>query len=279
MSIKKIITGAAILLLVACGDKLTVSSDFSKTADIEKGREVFFDSEVVGKITKVDNQENKTKVMIELSGGNVKKIDASAAVVINRLKEGSPLEIYNRNTKTGELKDGQKLKGLDSMFELGAWMVGDAINLGSGTLSGYVEAFQTYLDSDKFDQDKAQVQEQIQQAGEAAKEAIKTVNQDVNKAVEDLSDSEGDAAKAVEQLGEELAPLAAELGKSGTAILQELEKLSKNLEQKDEDNQQVGTGLLESLLAMLENLNKSLQVEQEQQVDEVEEVKQQTTEQ
>ena len=263
MFIKKALAGVAILLLAACGDKITVNSNFSRTADIEKGQEVFFNDQVIGEVTGVDNQDTQTRVTIELEGKNLEQVDSSAAVVINRLKQGAPLEIYNRNTKTGAVKDGQELKGLNSMFELGAWMVGDAINIGGGTLSGYVAEFQKYLDSDQFEQDKTQVQQQIQQAGEAAKEAIKAVNNDMNKAVEELSDSESEAAKAVEQLGKELAPVVAELGKSGAEIMQELDKLSENLEQKTESNQELGANFLQSLLVMLQQLNEGLNAGQQ----------------
>lgn len=258
------LAAAAILLVGACGEKVTVNSDFSRTTDIEKGREVFFNNEVIGEVTKVDTHENKTRVTIELDSKGAEKIDASAAVVINRLKQDVPLEIYNRNTSTGKVEDGQQLKGLNSMFELGAWMVGDAINIGSGTLSGYVEAFQSYLNSEQFDQDKQQVQQQVQQASVAAQEAIKTVNEEVNKAVAELSNSEGQAAQAVEQLGKELAPVVAELGKSGAEIMQELEKLSQNLEQQGENAQGAGTDVLQSLLVMLEKLNQGIQQGQQQ---------------
>jgi len=261
-SIGRLLLLASLTLLMAarCSSGVQVSAHFENTQDIKEGTVVYFENEAVGEVVDVEATNGGSVVRLALSEEAPKSISSNAAVVVNRLKQGAPLEIYNRDIAGQEtLKDGQELKGFDSMLQLGAWMVGDAIQLGSGSVSDLVQSFQDYLQGDKFQQDKAEVTAQIGAATTAAQEALKTIEQDVNTAVQELVDSEGDAAKSIEQLGEELSPLVGELAKSGTILAEQLEQFTKGLQEAQNEEQQAGQTLIDSLTAMLEKLNRSMQ--------------------
>ena len=304
----KILSLSVLLLLGACsGSGVDVTAKFSNTQDIKEQAVVYFEDQPIGEVSDVKKSQNGSIVKLSLDKDAAKNISSRAAVVVNRLKEGAPIEIYNSgDANSAPLTTGQELKGLDSMFQLGAWMVGDAIQLGSGTVSQYVDAFQEYLKGDKFQSDKAQVQTQIAQATDAAKQAMETVERDVTEAVEeatgemskavaDLGDElepivkefavaeqemartveelgselspiieellgvESQMSQAVEELGTELAPMVKELSKSGSLLVEQLEQFTKGLENTQRGEQQAGKDFMESLLATLEKLNKSMQ--------------------
>ena len=70
------------------------------------------------------------------------------------MKNNAPIEIYNKLNEEVLIEKDAQLTGLNSMFQLGAWMVGDSLSAGSDSLTGYVDAFQRYLNGDQFQQDK-----------------------------------------------------------------------------------------------------------------------------
>lgn len=257
------------LFLFACADGTSeISTTFANTQDIQKGSEVFFDDQVVGAVSDVVMQNNGSRVVIELVPGTLEKLTDKSALVVNRLKEGAPLEIYNRATGDGQaLQAGQEIRGLDSMFQLGAWMVGDAIQLGAGSISHYVDSFQQYLQSDEFKQDKENIEIQIDGASVSAAQALEAVGDDLNRALEELVASENEISAAVDELGKELAPVVEQIGKSGSQLAIELEKFAAGLESTSESERQSGQKLLDSLVAMLEKLNSSMDQGMQQGVD------------
>ena len=217
--------------LVACGigGGVDAEASFANTTDIKEGAKIYFNDMLVGKVTDVEIKGNGSQLSLEFDEQAVQGISANSAIVVNRLKEGAPLEIYNRSDVPGEvLQSGQQIKGLDSMFQLGAWMVGDAIKLGADAVSEYVSAFQDYLGSDKFEQDKEIVQQQITTATDVAKEAIKTLGEDLNNASEQMQGQEKIAADSLKQLGRELVPLVEELGAGSSELIAELEKFTRS---------------------------------------------------
>lgn len=271
MRFSRLMAASSLLtLLVACGSSgLEITAQFSNTQDIDKGAIVYFDNEPIGQVIDTKVQGNGAAIVIELEESAAELVGSNAAVVVNRLKQGAPLEIYNPNSAASEfVQDGQALKGLDSMFQLGAWMVGDAIQLGSSSLGDYVTAFQEYLQSDKFEQDKSSVQAQVDTATNQAQQAIESIGTELATAMQELSASEGDAAQAVEQLGEELSPVVQEIAKSGALLMAQLEAFTQGLEQTDQTEQQAGQTFLESLTVMLEQLNQSIEQGIEESVDE-----------
>jgi hypothetical protein len=222
----------SLLFLVACGSEMNVKTTLNATQDVKEGDVVYYSQEIVGEITDVQQSNGKTILSIGLSEKGVDLIKQEAAVVVNRLKPNLPVEIYNKRDAIEPVQDGQELQGLSSMFQLGAWMVGDSLNIGDGedSLLGYVNAFQRYLQGDQFQEDKKTIQEGVEQLGKEAEVMAETLNKELEKASTDLAEVEGKAAQAVEQLGEELAPVVDQLAKSGKAISDELEKFAKNLE-------------------------------------------------
>lgn len=248
-----------VLLLTACSNDVTVTTTLNSTRDVEEGASVYLDEKVVGEVVDVDRAEGQTILKIELDEESRVAIKQNAAVVINRLKANAPIEIYNQKTEANSIQDGQELKGLDSMFQLGAWMVGDSLDMGADALTGYVSAFQKYLQGDNWQQDKAQITEQAQQVATAAEAVVKQAGEEVMKVTEDLKQVEGEVAAAVEQIGGDLAPVFGELAKSGQTIMQELEKLSSNLERQGDAEQAVGTQFMQSLEQALEALNDSME--------------------
>ncbi len=262
--IMKISVVALTLLLVACGNDVRVSVELSNTRDVKEGALVYLDEQKIGEVVDVEQQEGQTQLTIELDNHGVEAVKQNAALVINRLKPEAPLEVYNRQGSNLAIQDGQQLQGLDSMFQLGAWMVGDSLSVGANTLSGYVSAFQQYLDGDQWQQDKQVLENQAKQTAAAAQSMVEQVTTEVAKVNEGLAQAENDAAEAVEKLSNELAPVVAELAKSGESIVHELEKLTQNLNQQTEQQQAVGTDFMKSLATALEKLNESIEQSVEQ---------------
>jgi len=190
-----------------------------------------------------------------------KNLAAKSAIVVNRLKKDAPLEIYSRVGESGsELQAGQESEGLDSMFQLGAWMVGDVVQLGTGSLSKYVGAFQEYLNGQEFEQNKEQVQKQMTDVAKSATEAVKRVEEDVVAALNDFSINEEQMAQTIEKLGEELSPVVGEVARSSTELVGQLEQFIVNIETNaDLGEQQTGEKFLQSLVDTFEKLNKSIQ--------------------
>ena len=256
-----IVTSFIALLFTACGSSdFTVNSTFLNSKDIQEGAQVYFDNQAVGEVIDVESNDAGVTATLKLDKQAVIKIGSKAAIVVNRMKPEAPLEIYNRTSPQGDLlQDGQSIKGFDSMFQLGAWMVGDSIKLGSNTVSEYLDTFQGYLQSDKFDQDKQVVREQFNTAKDAAQDAIRQVEEDLNQAADEFTSSQEMAAEVVEELGEELAPVVKELASNGAELIAQLEKFAEGLEQSDPGRQQAGEEILKSLIEAIEKLNLAME--------------------
>ena len=225
---KHLIAFALLLTLAACSDNgINVTTTFENTQDVKEGTVVYFEDQAVGEVSDISNRGNGSLVEFSIDEDAAENISSNAAIVVNRLKEGAPLEIYNSGDATNEpLAAGQELKGLDSMFQLGAWMVGDAVQIGSGTVSQYVDAFQKYLKGDQFQADKAQVQQQVSEATTAAKEALETAGQDVVEAVDEVK---SEMAQAVEDLGDEIKPMVKEFAVAENEMAKTVEELGSEL--------------------------------------------------
>lgn len=242
------------------GDSLQVVAEFSNTQDIEVGKKVLHDGQQIGEVVDIDPNSYGSKVTLALNPEAAAKLSGNSAAVVNRLKEGAPLEIYNRNSVGGSvLVDGQSIRGLDSMLQLGSWMVGDAIQLGSSTLSEYIESFQGYLNSERFQDDKAAVKEQFDNAKNQANDVLKELQSDIESASDELLATEQAAAQAIEELGRELAPVVEELSGDGARLAEELNKFAESIENSSVEEQQAGEAFLASLLTTLERLNQALE--------------------
>ena len=248
--------------LVACsGNAINVTAEFSNTQDIKEGASVFFDGKKIGEVSDVDKNGTGSVVELELKHKATELVSARSAIVVNRIKAGSPIELYGRPSATDEkLEDGQKIKGLDSMFQLGAWMVGDAIQTGSDSVAEYVGAFQEYLSGDEFQQSKEVVQEQLSNLSQSAAEVVKDVEKEMSTAMKEFSINEEQMAQTIEQLGDELAPVVSEVAKSSTELVQQLEQFIVNIEESANlMDQQSGEKILESLAETFEKLNESIE--------------------
>jgi len=180
---------------------------------------------------------------------------------VNRIKSGSPLELYGRSKPSGnQLQDGQQIQGLDSMFQLGAWMVGDAIQIGTDSVSKYVGAFQEYLNGEEFEENKALVQEQLSGLTKSASNVLNDMEKEVNNALKDFSINEEEMAKTIEQLGNELSPLVNEVARNSAELVKQLEQFVVNMEEKGNfSEQQSGERILQSLVETFEKMNQSIE--------------------
>jgi ABC-type transporter Mla subunit MlaD len=255
-----ILTSLMALFFTACGGSdFTVNSTFSNTKDIQEGAVVYFEDQAIGQVIDAKASDAGVTVTVKLDKRAVTKIGSKAAIVINRMKQDAPLEIHNRTPVEGDrLQDGQSIKGFDSMFQLGVWLVGDSIKLGSSRASEYLESFQGYLQSDKFDQDKQAVHKRFNTAKGVAQDAIRQVEEDLNLAADEFANSEQVAAEVVSGLGEELAPLVKELASNGAELMSQLEQFAEGLEHSDIDRQQAGAKFLDSLIQSMDKLNHAM---------------------
>jgi hypothetical protein len=198
-------------------------------------------------------------------------IDSQAAVLINIIKPGMPLEIYaSASPETLGLTQGQQLKGLDSMLELVAWSLGGAIQVGSAELSGYVDSFQGYLQGEEFQADRTRVEEGVKEMAAIASDAMQTVEQDLAAAMSEISVSEEELAAAILELGDELSPVAEEMAKNGTDLMAELEKFAQGAESATAEQQASGQRLIESLIETIEKLNQAAELGAQRSLDEAE---------
>jgi len=256
---KKVIAILGLAILAACGSDTQIKTTFNATQDIQEGESVYLSDQVVGEVVDVDQSADKTIVTLELTEEGATKVRQKGAVVVNRLKQNKPLEIYNLKESQPTVENGDELKGLDSMFQLGAWMVGENLDLGSNTLLGYVNAFQEYLSGDKWQQDKQVIEEGVKQLGKEAESMAGALTQELSEATGDLGQVEQEAAKVVDQLGVELAPVMGELAKSGKVLVDQLGEFTRNIEQQDAEGKELGTTIMESLAKTLQTVNESMQ--------------------
>lgn len=245
-------------MLTACSSEMQVSATLNATKDVKEGDSVFLASDVVGEVIDVEQQGDKTLLNIELNNAGESSIKQNAAIVLNRLKANAPLEIYNKQAEQALIEEGAELTGLSSMFQLGAWMVGDSLDAGNESLNGYVDAFQRYLNGDQFQQDKKVLENGVKQLGSDVQGIAEAMTDEVKKATQDFGLVEEKAAKAVEQFGKELAPVLGELSKNSQAIIDELEKFTENIQAQNPEAKELGTTILASLLKTLETVNENI---------------------
>ncbi len=247
----------ALLALSACGDRsFNVTTQFASADGVELGEAVIYEGQPVGTVAGIDESLEGVTVELALDPESVTLFHTKSVVVVNSMEQGSPLEIYNRTTSDPiPLAEGQALQGLNSMFELGAWLVGDAVQLGSGTLSDLFDSFTGYLQGEQFAADKQAVEQQLSQAALAAQEAVKTVETDLSAALQELKASEGEMSEAIAKMGEELSPVVRELSASGSELIQQLEEFARNVEEQAQENPQLGQDLVQSLVQVLDELN------------------------
>ena len=251
------------LLLSGCGDRgVKVHTEFTSASGLEKGEPVYLDNQVVGKVVAIDEGINSTRVDLSIDSEYANLLHTKSAVVVNRSKVDTPVEVFNRSVAEPiPISDGQELQGLDSILELGAWMVGDAIQLGTGTLSDMVESFQGYLQGEQFQSDKQEIKQQLSAAALSAQAAMKNVESDLDSALQELKASETDIALAIEQMGDELSPIVRELSVTGAALIEQLEAFAQNLETEIEQNPNAGQEIFESLSKTFEQLNAEIEGE------------------
>lgn len=247
------------LLLAACGTEVKVTAMLNSTQDIKSGDPVFLQEQIVGEVTDISSKDGRIEVTIELDDNGVNSVKQDAALVMNRLKSASPLEIYNRQGAAQPIQDGDQLQGLDSMFQLGAWMVGDSISVGVGGLNNYVDAFQRYLNSEEWQRETQQLGDQAKQAVTATEDVVRQLTDEAAKATEQLYIAEQEAAKAVEQLGEQLKPVVDQVASSSDEVVKELERLVGVLNEQVDEHQPLGTQFAESLLNMMETLGATFE--------------------
>ncbi len=257
--LKSVILVFSAFMLAACGDSgVEVSTEFRSAQGVKEGARVYHQEAKVGQVVAVQplDESSGSRVIMMIEPEAAAKIDSQAAVAVNRIKPGSPLEIYaSAAAQEFGLKDGQQLKGLNSMIELVAWSVGDAIDVGTGELAGYVDSFQEYLAGEQFEQDRARVEQGVKEMAAIASETMKTVEQDLADAMSDIAVSEEELAAAILELGDEMSPIAEEMAKSGTDLMAELEKFTQGLENATAEEQIAGQKLIDSLIETIEKLN------------------------
>jgi hypothetical protein len=256
--------------LSACGNSgVEVTTEFGSTRDVKEGAKIYFESHGVGQVIGISEQGMVLVVTMLIDQQEAARIDSQAAVVVNRMKLGAPLEIYaSASPKAVGLIQGQQLKGLDSMLELVAWSVGDAIQAGSREISGYADSFQEYLQGETFQADRARVEEGVKEMAAVATETMRTVEQDLAEAMSEISLSEEELAAAILELGDQLSPVAGEMAKSGTDLMAELEKFSQGIDNSTAEEQASGQKLIESLIATIDKLDRAAERGAQSSVDE-----------
>ena len=250
-----------VALISACSDdRIEIVSQFANTQDINQGSAVYLDDKVIGEVLQTRKQNAGSRVVLAIDQAAAQTLSNESVVVVNRLKQGAPLEIYNRYENPNiTLKDGEEIIGLDSMLQLSAWMVNGAIQLGSDSLASYWQSFQDYMNNGKFQNDKQRVGKQINVATQATQQVIQQAEQEVSTAMRELANSEKQMVAAIKQMGEELSPIAKQLGKSGSVLMQELTTLVETLQKSNQQEQKAGTEFIQTLKNTIEQLKQKAQ--------------------
>ena len=252
-----------ILLLVlviavsACSNNgVSVTAKFDNTQDIGEGTSVYLGDKLIGSVSDISKTEHGSVVQMSLDSKLSKKVNSKAAVVVNRLRQGAPLEFHNPPGKiVSALENGQTVQGLDSMLQLVGWGVGSGFDAG---LEG-ISAFKDYLKSDEFERDKANAGIALDEGMKAAKDGLQEAGKTLEATINGVNLSEQELAAVVEELGDELAPVVKEFAQSGTELMLELERFAQNLEDTSAENQDSGEQFLESLTEALNTLNQSFE--------------------
>ena len=246
--------------LSACGDgRVEVASHFDSDNGVEPGRVVYFEDQEIGTVTAAEKTVNGVDVLLALQAEALEQISSKAALVVNSTKQGQPLEIINpSNLDAPALQAGQQLEGLDSMFEMGAWMVGDALDVSADTLNNIVESFSDYLQSDRFQDDATAVKLQIAEAAAAASDAAGDIEIDVDTALSNLKESEQQITAAVSKLGEQVSPMIKQLSESGKELLLQLEEMANSMDEQAKQEPAFGQELAQKLRDTFSRLSAEL---------------------
>ncbi|RBP53140.1 MlaD family protein [Arenicella xantha] len=248
-------------LLSACSnDSLDVVVEFNNTRDIKAGTDVHWQGSTVGEVSAVDLSDGVAQVHISLDPVKAKEISSEAAIVVNRVKPGAPLEIHNPTGPIAQaLQAGQTLHGMDSMLELMAWSVGDALNAGGKQLSSMVTGFQSYVQGEEFQRSKDQLQQQMTDAVESTGSALKTLEQGFADSIEDMAATEEQLAGAINDLSEELAPMVQEMSRSSAELAKQVDQFVLRMENATPEERASGERLMQSLVDMIDKLNSSME--------------------
>ncbi len=247
-----ILTAMAVLAGCSSDGGFLVEAEFKNTQDIKAGTAVYLGSKKVGSVKDSSNTEYGATVSLDLDPDAAELVNTRAAVVLNRLRQGSPLELHNPPGPIRQpLQAGQSIEALDSMTQLVGWGIGSSMKAGAES----VEAFKEYLQSDEFDRDKAELGIAIDEGLRLAKDGVKEAEKTISEALKEIELTEEEMAEVVHELGQELAPVAQELAQGGTELMLELEKLAMSLEQS---NPETGEALLQSFDDMLKQFGDSI---------------------
>jgi ABC-type transporter Mla subunit MlaD len=245
-------------LLSACGSGVEVTAKFDKVQSVNEGAQVYYLGDVVGEVIEHEKGQQGSTIVLSIKKDAATSIDPNSAVIVNEIKPGSPLEIHpSIAPQEGGVSEGQELRGLNSMFDLIAWSMGDVFKSTANELTAYADGVSNYLESDQFKNDKALVEQGMTEMANSAADAMKAVERDLAEAMADIDVSEEDLAKAIAGLGDDLAPLAQEMARNGTDLMLELERFEQGLRGASAEDQKSGKRLIESVLAAIERLEES----------------------
>jgi len=240
-------------------NNINVTAKFKNTKDIKQGATVYFEGRSIGEVADVSGADNGSVVKLEINEDAVSSISSDAALVVNRVKPGAPIELHN---PAGELIEtvqaGQSIKGIDSMLELMAWSVGDVLSEGGKEFTSFVKGFKGYLQGDDFQRGKQQFQSQMNEAASAATNAIKSIERDLGDVFDEMLASEEEMAGALDALTDELSPMVQQMSKSGTELALEMERFAHSLENATPSQRESGEELMASMTEMLAKLNESM---------------------
>jgi len=193
MSEQRILLRSALILLAvvsisACDlNGFNVTTSFSKTKNVAEGTLIYFDGKEIGKVSDVELLDDRINLTLSLDKAEAITIGSGAAVFVDFQQGVQVLEFYDRaNPENSKLEDDQSVLGIDSIFQLGAWIVGGTIQQGSSTVTEFIESFDDYLQSDEFDTDKETIRNQVDSATESAKNAAQNIEDELQKIVKEL---------------------------------------------------------------------------------------------
>lgn len=255
--LKKFVLFAAVLLMFSCTDQgVIVKTEFASTQDVVPDTPVFLGAEKVGEVVDVTKTQYGSEITMEIAQEKAAKIHNKAAVVVNRLREGVPLEIHNPPSAiTQSIENGQNIEGLDSMLQLVAWGLGSTLDAGMTELT----RFQKYLESDEFQRDKASVGVAVDRGLIIAKQNLQHAESELRSTIEKLDLSEAQLKDSIATLGHELSPLLEELAYSGGELMAELDSFASTLEEGSRSKQADGAQLLSQLAEAIDQLSKSME--------------------
>jgi ABC-type transporter Mla subunit MlaD len=208
-----VILSIALLGLAACSRSLDVVVSFAAVTGLDKGDAVMLEGEQIGKVAKLENIDQRTKVVLALDPNKAKTLRSNAAAMVVAHHSTQVVEIYNSTTGSSPLGSGRELLAIDSSLELLAWRAGEALDETNKQVGEALTSLQGYFSSPEWEQQKNELQEDLAELEQAVGRSSDQARRELEALLGSLENKSKETTKQLNQQYQELKDDLSELGK------------------------------------------------------------------